>query len=243
MLALQYHHKKSQNTKPFLKSLVIILFFSCFFVTAQTSPVEPRNPIDEVWRKDMNIPVSGEIRTGLVFDIESDDYIKDFFFVNLPQEKFNILFVEITSNDGRYNASLSFDIKNKPPGQLKLKWSTEFYNDLKAFNSKELTILSWLGNDDDVERKHFVVSNWSSFNSEEFVFIILNSEQQATINVYDPITNNSLDFKCKQFIDQPKVSFCSYCKIPLKSITKDSEISVIQRARKSFNRYPMNLKL
>ena len=229
--------------KKFQKFLVIILLFNCFFATAQSTPIEPRNPIDEVWRKDKNIPVSGEIRTGLVFDIESDTTIKDYFFVNLPEEKFNLLFVEITSNDGRYNAHLSFDIKNKPAGQLKLKWSTEFYNDLKVFNSKELTILSWLGNDDNTMRKHFVISNWSSFNSEEFVYIILNSEQQATINVYNPVTNSSLDFKCEQFINQPKVSFCSYCKIPIKVIVNDSEVSVIQRARKSFNRYPMNLKL
>ncbi len=226
-----------------LKLFIFLLTINCLFLSAQTEPMEPRNPIDEVWRKDMNIPVSGEIRTGLVFDIESDNYVKDFFYVNLPEDKFNLLFVEITSNDGRYNANLSFDIKNKPPGQLKLKWSTEFYNDLKAFNSKELTILSWLGNDDDDERKHFVVSNWTSFNSEEFVYIILNSEQQATINVYNPITNSSLDFKCEIFVDQPQVSFGTYCKIPLNVITEDSEVSVIQRGRRSFNRYPMNLKL
>jgi len=226
-----------------LKLLIFLLSINCIFISAQNTPIEPRNPIDEVWRKDMNIPVSGEIRTGLVYDIESDNYVKDFFFVNLPKEKFDLLFVEITSNDGRYNANLSFDIKNKPSGQLKLKWSTEFYNDLKAFNSKELTILSWLGNDDDDERKHFVVSNWTSFNSEEFVYIILNSEQQATINVYNPITNSSLDFKCELFVDQPQVSFGTYCKIPLNVITEDSEVSVIQRGRRSFNRYPMNLKL
>jgi hypothetical protein len=235
--------KLYQTAKPFSKLLVIIFLLNCFFVSAQTTPVEPRNPIDEVWRKDMNIPVSGEIRTGLVFDIEGNHTINDFFYVNLPNEKFNYLFVEITSNDGRYNASLSFNIKNKPPGELKLKWSTEFYNDLKKFNSKELTILSWLGNEENAEREHFVVSNWNSFNSEEFVYIILNSEQQATINVYDPITNTSLDFPCELFVNQPQVSFCAYCKIPLKVINKDSEVSVVQRARKSFNRYPMNLKL
>lgn len=243
MVKIRYQIKRLQSTKSFSKFLVIIFLFNCGFLTAQTIPVEPRNPIDEVWRKDMNIPVSGEIRTGLVFDIEEDAIIKDFFYVNLPEEKFNLLFVEITSNDGRYNASLSFDIKNKPSGQLKLKWSTEFYNDLKAFNSKELTILSWLGNSDDEEREHFVISNWTSFNSEEFVYIILNSEQQATINVYNPITNNSLDYTCELFVNQPHVSFCAYCKIPIKAITANSEVSVIQRARKSFNRYPMNLKL
>lgn len=239
MLEIRYQFEKDTTSK----LLVIILFFNCFFLTAQTPPIEPRNPIDEVWRKDMNIPVSGEIRTGLVFDIESEHNIKNYFYVNLPEEKFNLLFVEITSNDGRYNASLSFDIKNQPSGELKLKWSTEFYNDLKAFNSKELTILSWLGNNDDSERKHFVISNWTSINSEEFVYIILNSEQQATINIYNPFTNDSQDFKCELFEDQPHVSFCAYCKIPLKAISKDSEVSVIQRARKSFNRYPMNLKL
>lgn len=243
MFEFIHRQKEFLNTKSFSKLLVILLFFNCYLLSAQTLPIEPRNPIDEVWRKDLNIPVSGEIRTGLVFDIESDNSIKDFFYVNLPKEKFNLLFVEITSNDGRYNATLSFDVKNKPPGQLKLKWSTQHYNDLKEFNSKELTILSWLGNDEDEERKNFVVSNWSSFNAEEFIYIILNSEQQATINVYNPNTNNSQDFKCELFVDQPHVSFGSYCKIPLKIITEDSEVSVIQRARKSFNRYPMNLKL
>ncbi|MFD1293977.1 hypothetical protein ACFQ5N_09030 [Lutibacter holmesii] len=235
---------KTQNiSTKFQTFAAILLLCNCLFINAQSAPIEPINPIDEVWRKDKNIPVSGEIRTGLVYNIDETTAIKEYFFVNLPNEKFDFLFVEITSNDGRYNASLSFDIKNKPAGELKLKWSTEYYNDLKNFNSKELTILSWLANSDDSMRKHFVISNWSSFNSEEFVYIILNSEQQATINVYNPNTNTSLDFKCEQFINQPKVSFCAYCKIPIKVISKDSEVSVIQRARKSFNRYPMNLKL
>jgi hypothetical protein len=223
--------------------ILLALFFNGFFLMAQNLPIEPRNPIDEVWRKDMNIPVSGEIRTGLVFDISPENYVKDYFYVNLPKEKFNLLFVEITSNDGRYNASLSFDIKNKPSGPLKLKWSTDFYNELKAFNSKELTILSWVDNIENAERKNFIVSSWTTFKSKEYVYIVLNSEQQASINVYDTVTNTSSDYKCEQFTDQPKVSFCSYCKIPLKAITKSSEISVIQRARRSFNRYPMNLKL
>jgi hypothetical protein len=205
--------------------------------------IEPRNAIDEVWRKDMNIPVSGEIRTGLVFDISSENKVKDHFYVQLPNEKFNFLFVEITSNDGRYHASLSFDIKDKPPGELKLKWSTAFYNELKAFNSKELTILAWAGNEDNAERKNFVVSSWTPLDTKEFVYIVLNSEHQALINIYDSETNESVDIKCEQFKDQAKVSFCAYCKIPLKLITKNSEISVIQRARRSFNRYPMNLKL
>lgn len=235
--------KTRYKTKNLQKFIAIMLLLNCIMMNAQNTPIEPRNPIDEVWRKDMNIPVSGEIRTGLVFDIESNTAINDYFYVNLPEEKFDLLFVEITSNDGRYNASLSFDIKNKPPGELKVKWSTAFYNDLKTFNSKELTILSWLGNNDNAERNHFVISSWDSINAEEFVYIILNSEQQATINIYNPITNTSQDFKCEDFVNQPKVSFCTYCKIPLKAITKDSEVSVIQRARKSFNRYPMNLKL
>lgn len=225
-----------------IKFSIVFFLLYCFSLTAQDVPIEPRNPIDEVWRKDMNIPVSGEIRTGLVFDIASENPVKDYFYVNLPEEKYDILFVEITSNDGRYNASLSFDIKDKPAGPLKFKWSTEFYSELKEFNSKELTILSWLGNDNSAERKNFVVSNWSSLENEEFVYIILNSEHQALINIYDPNTNNSIDIECEQFKDQAKVSFCAYCKIPLKVLNKDSEITVIQRARRSYNRYPMNLK-
>ena len=225
-----------------IKILIISLsLFSCLILNAQTYPIEPRSPIDEVWRKDMDIPVSGEIRTGLVYDIESK--IRDFFYVNLPMEKYKLLFVEITSNDGRYNATLSFDIKNKPAGPLMLKWGTEFFKDLKEFNSKELTILSWLGNEENEQRKDFIISNWSSISSKKYAYIILNSEQKATINIYDPINNISKDCDCELFLNQPHVSFNSYCKIPLEIITNDSEISVVQRGRKSFIRYPMNLKL
>ena len=227
----------------YLYSLIIVLFSFHISHGQNNTAIEPRNAIDEVWRKDMNIPVSGEIRTGLVFDISSENKVKDHFYVQLPNENFNLLFVEITSNDGRYHASLSFDVKGKPSGIFKLKWSTEFYNELKAFNSKELTILSWLGNEENAERKNFVVSSWTPLDTKEFVYIVLNSEHQALINIYDSETNESIDIKCQQFKDQAKVSFCAYCKIPLKAITKSSEISVIQRARKSFNRYPMNLKL
>jgi len=224
-------------------SFIVPLFLVQFTLAQTTSAIEPRNPIDEVWRKDMNIPVSGEIRTGVVFDISKESKVKDHFYVQLPEEKFNLLFVEITSNDGRYNATLSFDIKEAPAGQLMLKWSTEFYNDLKAFNSKELTILSWLGNEENAERDNFIVSSWTPLENEEFVYIVLNSEHQALINIYDSESGESTDIKCEQFEDQAKVSFCAYCKIPVKHITKTSEISVIQRARRSFNRYPLNLKL
>lgn len=227
----------------YLYGLIIILFSSNISYGQTNTAIEPRNPIDEVWRKDMNIPVSGEIRTGLVFDISSESKVKDHFYVQLPEEKFNLLFVEITSNDGRYNATMSFDINGVPSGQIMLKWSTEFYNDLKAFNSKELTILSWLGNQENAERYNFVVSSWTPLENEEFVYIVLNSEHQALINIYDSKTGESTDIKCEQFEGQAKVSFCAYCKIPLKHITKTTEISVIQRARRSFNRYPMNLKL
>jgi len=230
------------NRLHIIKFSVLLFFLNCFSLTAQNDPIEPRNPIDEVWRKDMNIPVSGEIRTGLVFDIASETSVKDYFYVNLPEEKFNLLFVEITSHDGRYNASLSFDIEDKEAGPNKFKWSTEFYSELKAFNSKEITILAWLGDDNNAERQNFVVSSWSSLENEEYVYIVLNSEHQALINIYDPNTNSSIDIECEQFQDQAKVSFCAYCKIPLKVITKESEITVIQRARRSYNRYPMNLK-
>jgi hypothetical protein len=224
-------------------SLIVALFLLHVAFAQNATAIEPRKPIEEVWRKDMNIPVSGEIRTGVVFDISSDSQVKDHFYVQLPEEKFNLLFVEITSNDGRYNATLSFDINNAPSGQLMLKWSTEFYNDLKAFNSKELTILSWLGNEENAERDNFVVSSWTPLENEDFVYIVLNSEHQALINIYDSKTGESIDIKCEQFEDQAKVSFCAYCKVPLKHITKTCEISVIQRARRSFNRYPLKLKL
>jgi len=234
---------KFKKKSSFVFSLIVPLFLVQVALAQTTTAIEPRDPIDEVWRKDMNIPVSGEIRTGVVFDISSESKVKDHFYVQLPEDKYNLLFVEITSNDGRYNATLSFDIKDVPSGQLMLKWSTEFYNDLKAFNSKELTILSWLGNEENAERDNFVVSSWTPLENEEFVYIVLNSEHQALINIYDSETGESTDIKCEQFENQAKVSFCAYCKIPLKHITKTSEISVIQRARRSFNRYPMNLKL
>jgi hypothetical protein len=126
------------NRLHIIKFSILLFFLNCFSLTAQNDPIEPRNPIDEVWRKDMNIPVSGEIRTGLVFDIASENPVKDYFYVNLPEEKFNLLFVEITSHDGRYNASLSFDIEDKEAGLINLSGAQNFTANLKLLTARRL---------------------------------------------------------------------------------------------------------
>ncbi len=229
------------------KHLILPLFILFIFqIQAQNNVIKPINNGDwEVWYE--KIPVSGEIRTGIIAELENSASIQKSFFVQIPDSKVSHLCVEISSNDGRYAANLEFNISNLQAGVHEFNWPTEYYNDLQDFSSKDITIKSSIGNECGKDENFFVLSSWIKTDFKENIYIILNSEKKSRIRVYNKKTKESTDFECQKFEGQANVAFNSSCSIPISAINQDSEIFIIQRIRRgssiSFNRYPIKIKL
>lgn len=227
--------------------LYLFLLTSTTTVFSQTEPIAPiQNPNWEVWNK--KIPVSGEIRTGLMVDQMEPALIQRHFFVQIPREKFKTLCVEISSNDGRYEAHLEYDISGIKPGVHQFKWPTQYYDDLKKMNTQQITILARVGDKCDLNPDQFVLTSWrkSDFNNE--MYIILNSEKKAFVRIVNKDTGKKTDYKSTLFSNQPNVAYNCFCRVPISNLDENSQVFVVQRIRMgpgkvSFNSYEMPVKL
>jgi hypothetical protein len=226
--------------------LIPVLIIFIFQIQAQNNSIKPINNTDwEVWYK--KIPVSGEIRTGIVAELENTASIQKSFYVLIPDDKANFLCVEISSNDGRYAANLEFDISGLSSGIHEFDWPTIYYKDLQGLSSKDITIKSSVGKECGNEENFFVLSSWVQTDFKENAYIILNSEKKSRIRVYNNKTKETLEFECLDLEDRPNVAFNSSCSIPISVLTEDCEVFIIQRVRRgssiSFNRYPIKIKI
>lgn len=227
-------------------SIFAILFFSPLLVFAQIAPQEIEGNKDwETWYK--KIPVSGEIRAGLMTSFHTDNKLHPSFFAQIPKNGNSTLCVNISSNDGRYSAKLTYDISNLNPGIHEFSWPTKFLKDLREFSTENISILSKLGDDCNDEDAQYVLSGWTDLDSKENIWIILNSERTPMIHIRNKSTRKSLEFECEKLKDQRNVAFNCSCKVPISEICDDCEIAVVQRIRRgphvTFNRYPMPIKL
>ena len=214
--------------------------------SGQINPIQIQQNTDwEIFHK--KIPVSGEIRTGLVVTADNKAKPSNHFYVQIPQQEAALLCVEISSNDGRYSGKLTYDIDKLEPGIHQFQWPTKFWGDLKKFTATEITILSWIGSSRTDQDKRYVLSSWASFDSMNKLTIILNSERKPQIYIRDTKKNSLEKFDCQRLEGQPNVAYNCLCHIPVDEICKDCEVTVVQRTRRgrtySFNRYPMPIKL
>ena len=219
------------------QALFFALFFVFFQANAQLTP-EP-NSTSETWHD--KVPVSGEIRTGLMMGEICTDKIKNSFYVKIPDSNnYTFLNVDISSNDGRYVYTARYNIKGQK-GIIELIRDTKLAKKLQTYQCNELTILSWLTNGPKDKKEEFVLSGWSSNFKAKNAIVYLNSENPALIYVINNSTKKSETIPCKIIEGESNVAYNCLCELPLQFITEDTDISVVQRVRRSQNRYSMKI--
>jgi hypothetical protein len=215
-----------------------------FLLTVNTTlftQIEPlRNSIKETWVD--KVPVSGEIRTGLMVNRACQEKLKSSFFVKIPEGSYRYLCVEISSNDGRYNYASTYDI-NSLYGLKEFVRLSHLKSKLYNYKCDDLTILSWVTNNLSEQKSHFVLSDWENFEGEKNAFIYLNSENPALINISNASSGRTENIKCELIENKANVAYNCMCTLPLNLLTDKSEIDIVQRVRRSQTRYPMNIKL
>jgi len=207
---------------------------------AQLSPLP--NKTSEIWHD--KIPIAGEIRTGVMADNSYDGKVKESFFVHIPNhEDRKFLHVEICSNDGRYSYTSHYSIEGQKEGIIELLLKTNLIDELKTYRCSELTILSWISENINDPKKEFVLSNWDRNIRYSEVFIYLNSQNNALLFIENSKSGESKTVPCHPIEKQANVAYNCICEMSISDISKDNSITIVQRVRRSQNRYPIEIRL
>ena len=193
------------------------------------------------------IPVSGEIRVGLMNEFNSESFNPKSFYVNIPEKINKNLCVDINSKDGRYHANLNYDLSNVQLGINEFEWPTSHYKELLKYNKQEITIICSIRNSCKEKPDYYVVSSWENNFSTDTVYVLVNSLKIPTIEIENRSTNKISKFKCKKINVKPTITYNCKCGIPKSEIKNAKTIKIVQRIRKinriSYNRYPILIKI
>jgi len=218
--------------------IIVLIFFCSFQLFAQLKPIQ--NSLSETWYD--KVPVSGEIRAGLMTEIDCSEYVKGNFFIKLPtNHNTKFLNIDISSNDGRYLYTAHYDIEGEH-GIIEVIRDTKILKKLSNYKCSDLAILAWINDDPKEEKETFVLANWEPNLESEIVTIFLNSSNKAVLNYKDKETNESVTTPCQTITDQANVAFNCQCQISMDKLENSSEISIVQRVRRSQVRHSMKIK-
>lgn len=218
---------------------IFLILFCTLNSSAQLKPIQ--NSLSETWYD--KVPVSGEIRAGLMTEVDCSEYVKGNFFVKIPtNHNSKFLNIDISSNDGRYLYTAHYDIEGEH-GIIEVIRDTKFLKKLSTYKCSDLAILAWINDDPKEEKESFVLANWESNFESEIVTIFLNSSNKAILYYENKDTKKSSSLPCQTISDQANVAFNCQCQISMEELESTSEVSIVQRVRRSQVRHPMKIKL
>lgn len=232
----------------FYKTSIVFVLLNLLIPTGWTQEILPIDLDNnwEVWYD--KVPVSGEIRVGIMTTNEDANINPSYFYVMIPKHTEKFLFCEISSRDGRYEASVSYDISNLKPGSHKFILPTQHINELKNYHSNDITILTSIGDTQSGEPTYFTSASWESINSYPAnIYILLNSEKKTSIVVENKKLNTQNEYPCEKIVTDSSIAYNCLCKIPTNILDASSELFIKQRVRRmrkiSYNSYPITFKL
>lgn len=154
------------------------IFFNSPLRAQVTKPLEPKQPLKADWEKWLdNVPVSGNLQVGIMAGVDDKAVDVEVFTVFLPATTHKLLCVEVSSQDGRYEAKLEYELQNIKPGPISLRLPTAYKERLSTnYKAVELAILTRLNERcGDTASELFVVSGWNDKSLADTVSIFVNS--------------------------------------------------------------------
>ncbi len=200
----------------------------------------------EVWYD--NVPVSGEIRVGVMVDQNEASINPTTFYVMIPELSEKFLSCEISSRDGRYEACVAYDISKLKSGSHQFTLPTKHVNDLKTYNFSDITILTSLSDNLENKGKFYTGASWEPISIfPENIYVYLNSARSTTLVAVNKSKNEREEFKCIKIEKPSSIAYNKVCKFPSKAISPNTELLIKQRVRKmnkiTYNSYPISIKL
>jgi hypothetical protein len=126
------------------------------------------------------VPVSGGLRVGLMFEDETG-LMPGFFFAWLPERRVPGLCAQISSRDGRYEGQFLYDLDDSNMGRIRLAWASDHSKELSEYEPKDLAILAWAGEDCEATEGPFVVTAWSEEPTVGDPVVLLNSDDPTSL--------------------------------------------------------------
>ena len=200
----------------------------------------------EVWYD--NVPVSGEIRVGIMAENEDVSINPTTFYVMIPEHSEKFLSCEISSRDGRYEASVAYDISKLKSGNHEFSLPTKHLNDLKSFSYSDITILTSITDNLEMKAKYYTSASWKPIvNYPENIYVYLNSTRTTTLVAVNKLKKEREEYKCTKIENPSSIAYNKVCKFPSKIITANTKLLIKQRVRRmnkiTYNSYPISIKL
>lgn len=244
--------KKVATAVPRFIFYLVVLNILTFFITNHTfgqtlNPIRPvsKPPKWEVWYD--KVPVSGDIRVGLMNEYTNGPVSPGSFYVVLPTKKETKLCVEISSWDGRYEASLEYDISGVPPGVQMFELPTAYKDKLNKFQKKNLAVLARGATTCTSEKYNIYPASWSENSQKsDTLYLLVNSENPTKIGFTDKQGVNQ-EIECKKISNPSAIAFNCICALPKKNILNAETCAIVQRVKKGsirkVNTYPVPIKI
>lgn len=221
-----------------------ILSLMSGYMVAQTYPDETTLENDwEQWQD--KVPVSGNVRVGLMINQTEKDFNPAEFYVMIPETKVSNLCVELSSKDGRYSANINYNISTLTSGMQQFILPTKYKSELKQYNANEVVILATLNDDCNNNPQLYLLSCWKLNVNADSVSVFVNSSVPTSI-VFIKEDKTEIVYNCET-LEFPKVAYNKKCQIPIKELEMATELVVKSRigrgSRTSFKFHKMPLKL
>lgn len=196
----------------------------------------------EVWQE--NVPISGGVRVGLMFNEIKSNFNPSQFFVYIPNYVAKNICIELSSKDGRYSAKLDYEVSKSIKGIQEFYLPTKYKKELLDYKSDEVVILASSGSTCDEGPISYLLSSWSGSPSLSTISLYVNSPMETTLMV-NTSNGNSIEFPCSS-VDYPNIAYNKKCSASFDSLDTDITLYIKQRVRKmgrvKFNSYEVPIK-
>lgn len=178
------------------------------------------------------IPVSGNLQVGLMKEFTSKKISSPTeFYCSIPKVHKKYLCAEISSQNGRYEAKLEYDVSALAEGEHQFSLPTSYTGKLRSFTTKEVAILLRGSDNCKSDGGEFYYGSWNPNVKSDSLFILLNTEN-PTFFVYEDATSKVTEVQCNPMQVQNAVSFNCLCRVALSALKKSKNFKILHRIRK-----------
>jgi hypothetical protein len=195
--------------------------------------LEPRTPATSQWEQWRDpVPVSGGLRVGITAEpgttINPSELTVWLPSPPKPLPPSRVLCVDVSSQDGRYIASLEYDVRGEPAGPVALKihrsrWASE----LQRLSPSQLAILARIAEACGRVPKGpgpFLLASWDAQAARQTVSVLLNSRLPTSI-VAEVGKRPQGRYACER-LTGITTAFNLRCNIPVAAITPDRTFKI-----------------
>lgn len=191
-------------------------------------------PLAEQWRE--SVPVSGGLRVGVMRD-GGAGFDPARLTVWLPDTDAPALCVEVSSQDGRYVATVPYNVAGDGPGPLLLAFPSNHLSELRDFGSDQLAILARLAKscgDTPVGPGDFVVSAWGEQVQLGSKFVVLLNSRLSTSILAGKDNKVLAEYPCRSLSGRT-TAFNMRCEIPFAQTITGLSYSIRMRRGSGIN--------